>query len=437
MGSTPPAQTPQPPPQNPNFGRHPEAESAIDALPGMDDASAAALVGGQTAFKAPEQPKAGSEPGSEPDAPKADTKPTDKPKSRFADLDEIDQPKDDPKAKDDKKPSEVNKDALPDPDDETFKRAPKQLREAYQLTKKERDDLRTKIADLEKANSEGTKRQVDEATKALNEQIEKIKKDRDELDTKVKYLDFKQSSEWKEKYEAPLEQAKSEAADAIKGFQIRDVDGMREATLEDIYGLVKLPPLQAAQRATELFGAGATEIMAHRRNLIDKAKAAANADQEWSQKGATRAAEERKASEAFRERANRIYEDHLKARATEMPALFGDDPEDKDGNSLLAKSNDLVELAFRQKGLPEGLTAEEKQEYLTQAQAEVALRAKAFSRERLRVNRALKQVEELKAKLAKFEKSEPKDKTPESKEASADKERSWEAQIDAMTYNGR
>ena len=59
----------------------------------------------------------------------------------------------------------------------------KQFREQYEMTKKERDDFAAKVSELERAKSEGTRKEVEEATKALKAEMDSIRKNAEELDT--------------------------------------------------------------------------------------------------------------------------------------------------------------------------------------------------------------------------------------------------------------
>jgi len=79
----------------------------------------------------------------------------------------------------------------------------KQFREQYDLTKKERDDFAAKVSELERARSEGTRKEVEEATKSLKAEMDSIRKNAEELDTEVRYLNYTRSGEYKQKYEAP------------------------------------------------------------------------------------------------------------------------------------------------------------------------------------------------------------------------------------------
>ncbi len=150
----------------------------------------------------------------------------------------------------------------------------KQFREQYEMTKKERDDLASKVAELERARSEGTKKEIEEATKALKAEMDSIRKNAEELDTEVRYLNYTRSGEYKQKYEAPLREAWQTALGDIEGIRVTDADGTeRDASHEDIMAILNVPVAKAAIIAQEMFGAAAPEIMAHRRRILELTQA--------------------------------------------------------------------------------------------------------------------------------------------------------------------
>lgn len=67
----------------------------------------------------------------------------------------------------------------------------------------------------------------------------------------------------------------------------------------------------------------------------------------------------------------------------------------------------LIRLATRGEGLDESLSKAERGEMMARAQAQVALRARAFGRERMRTLRLEAKVKELEKKLADAAGSEP------------------------------
>lgn len=284
----------------------------------------------------------------------------------------------------------------------------KQFREQYEMTKKERDDFAAKVAELERAKSEGTRKEVEEATKALKAEMDSIRKNAEELDTEVRYLNYTRSSEYKQKYETPLREAWQTALGDIEGIRVTDADGTeRDANHQDIMALLNVPVAKAAIIAQETFGPAAPEIMAHRRRLIELTQARDKSIAEWKEKGAQREVEKSKQLESRQTRSRELFESQFADYEKTHAQLFGREEGDEDGNKLLDESDRLVRIALKGEGIDADMGYDDKVDLITKAQAQVALRARAYGRERLRVIRLQQKVAELEKKVGKVRSSEP------------------------------
>lgn len=324
--------------------------------------------------------------------------PTQPPPSAPTDFDDIPKPT--------QKPAAQPKTEPPKPQEEP--KTLKDFRATYETTKRERDEYAAKLKALEEARESGTRAEVEKAKAELSAEIEKHKKRAQEMETEVKYLDYTRSSEFKENYHAPLVSAWKAAIDDIRGAVVTDADGNeRPATAEDIKELVGMTTVDAARKASELFGAAASEMLAHRRAILDRINARDKALDEWKTKGSEREAQRQRETEEGHAKVVGLWESTMKDLSDANPELFGDDAADADGNELLKKADAIVRLAFTGEGLKDGLTMDQRRELVTKAQANVAIRARAFGRERLRSIRLQEKVTALEAKLAEFQKSEP------------------------------
>jgi hypothetical protein len=284
----------------------------------------------------------------------------------------------------------------------------KQFREQYEMTKKERDDFAAKVAELERAKSEGTRKEVEEATKALKAEMDSIRKNAEELDTEVRYLNYTRSGEYKQKYETPLREAWQTALGDIEGIRVTDEDGTeRDANHQDIMALLNVPVAKAAIIAQETFGPAAPEIMAHRRRLIELTQARDKSIAEWKEKGAQREVESKKQLESRQTRSRDLFESQFADYEKTHAQLFGREEGDEDGNKLLDESDRLVRIALKGEGIDADMGYDDKVDLITKAQAQVALRARAYGRERLRVIRLQQKVAELEKKVGKVRSSEP------------------------------
>jgi hypothetical protein len=284
----------------------------------------------------------------------------------------------------------------------------KQFREQYEMTKKERDDLASKIQELERAKADGTRKEVEEATKSLKAEMDAIRKNAEELDTEVRYLNYTRSSDYKQKYETPLRDAWQTALGDIEGIRVTDEDGTeRDANHQDIMVLLNVPVAKAAIIAQETFGPAAPEIMAHRRRLIELTQARDKSIAEWKEKGAQREVESKKQLESRQTRSRDLFESQFADYEKTHAQLFGRDDSDEEGNKLLDESDRLVRIALKGEGIDADMGYDDKVDLITKAQAQVALRARAYGRERLRVIRLQQKVAELEKKVGKVRSSEP------------------------------
>ena len=284
----------------------------------------------------------------------------------------------------------------------------KQFREQYDLTKKERDDFAAKVSELERARSEGTRKEVEEATKSLKSEMDSIRKNAEELDTEVRYLNYTRSGEYKQKYETPLREAWQTALGDIDGIRVTDADGTeRDASHHDIMAILNVPVAKAAIIAQEMFGAAAPEIMTHRRRLLELTQSRDKSISEWKEKGAQREVERSKQVEGRQSRSRELFESQFSDYEKSHPQLFGREDGDDDGNKLLDESDRLIRIALKGEGVDADMGYEDKVDFITKAQAQVALRARAYGRERLRVIRLQQKVAELEKKVGKVRSSEP------------------------------
>ena len=329
----------------------------------------------------------------------APTAPAEAPKPKVEDLFNLDRftPK-----KDEPAPAAKTEQAKPEPT------SIKQFREQYEMTKKERDDFAAKVSELERAKSEGTRKEVEEATKALKAEMDSIRKNAEELDTEVRYLNYTRSTEYKQKYESPLREAWQTALGDIEGIRVTDEDGTeRDANHQDIMVLLNVPVAKAAIIAQETFGPAAPEIMAHRRRLIELTQARDKSIAEWKEKGAQREVEKSKQVETRQSRSRELFESQFADYEKTHAQLFGKEEGDEDGNRLLDESDRLIKIALKGEGVDADMGYDDKVDLITKAQAQVALRARAYGRERLRVIRLQQKVAELEKKVGKVRSSEP------------------------------
>jgi predicted secreted protein len=194
-----------------------------------------------------------------------------------------------------------------------------------------------------------------------------------------------------------------------------------------------MPTAQARARAAEVFGQiAAADIMRHRAQLIGLTTSRDKALEDWRQKGSEREAAMTKSAEERQRQMLNVFVDGIKGFQSDYPELFGEDSADKEGNELLRQGHVITKLAFLADGLPDGLTPEQRQDAIITAQTQVATRAAAYGRERLRVQRLQKENATLRDKLKQYENSEPVPDTPAAQGQRAEKDLSPEDLIDRL-----
>jgi hypothetical protein len=282
----------------------------------------------------------------------------------------------------------------------------KELREQYELTKAEREQLAAKVAELERTREEGTRKQVEEATKSLKEEIESIRKEREEAEKEIQFLDYTKSREYTQKYQQPLTDAWSEALQDIDGIKITDVDGSeRPADERDILALTKLPAGAAAVEAHERFGPSASVMLQHRANIVKLSRASQDAVKQFREEGAKIQEQRAKIAQENESKVVQAFDGSIFALEESHPTLFGK-PTEAEDVGLFEQGHKLVEVAFKGRGL-ENLPPDQRQNAMVKAQANVAARARSYGPQRAQNMRLERQVADLQEKLAKLTASEP------------------------------
>lgn len=282
-----------------------------------------------------------------------------------------------------------------------------EFRKNYETTKKERDELAGKLKALETAREEGTRAEIKKATEAYEKKVAELEAKYNEVETRLKFTDYTRSSEYKDKFEKPLESAWREAIADISGATIELEDGTeRQASVQDIQALLQMPALQAAKRANELFGAGAHAVLQHRASILSLSRARESAIKEYQEKGVEREREMSSKASQQMERVYGVFNETIKQYETGDAGLYGR-PEDPEAQQYWDKGDRLIALAVKRQGLDERLPEEEQSAVLTRAQATVAARARAFGPLLHKLHKLEAEVESLRGKQGKLLKSEP------------------------------
>ena len=284
-----------------------------------------------------------------------------------------------------------------------------EFRDNYERTKKELETERKLKEELRTALTEGTKKEVAEARAALEKERDEIKAKYEEMETKVRHLDYTRSNDYVDRYQKPIATAWQKATKAMGELKVNNEDGSkRDATAADLTKVLQITNGSDAREAAKaMFGEDAGDVMALRRGILDLYEQADQATKDWKTKG--NEAQERQQREEM-ENSGKLeaeFDGHIGKMRKDMPDIYDFDPKDAESKKYVDETEKFIGIAFKGKGLPEGLSKPEQNRRIAINQAEIAARARAWAPQVLRAKRAEAQVEELKAKIAQFEGSEP------------------------------
>jgi hypothetical protein len=280
-----------------------------------------------------------------------------------------------------------------------------------------------KLADEHKARAAKAEAEVSELRKLIGdpearkseiERLSKIEARNKELEQHIQFLDYSKSQEFVEKYQQPYEQQWTRSMAELREIVIADPEtgAERQMAPKDLLELVNMPLNRARERAEQLYGSSANDVMDHRRELrklydtqaaaLEKAKkdGVEHAKATQAQTQAQTAEARKAAAEAWEKTNNDIIAD------PKIGQYFKPIDGDTDANSRLEKGYKFVDEAFTQDPLDPKLTAEQRAA-VVRKHAAVRHRAAAFGRMRYMLEKERANSAALAKKLAEFEGTVP------------------------------
>jgi hypothetical protein len=280
---------------------------------------------------------------------------------------------------------------------------------------KELDTYKKQLAQKEREFNEFRRLNGDpETRKSEIAKVDALEKRAKELEDHIRYLDYQKHPEYAEKYEKPYEAKWASVMSELAGVSVLDEKTGQERPVKpaDMLALVNMPLTQAGERADELFGHASGTVMAFRTQLKDLF----NAKQEALTKAKTEGAEKMKKESEERQRtmadlqkfsdsewevANKAITEH-----EQTGKYFRPDETDTDFTTRLEKGYKFVDDTMAMNPFDPKLPAEERSKIIRK-HASIRARAAAFGANRYRMEVMAKQLNDLKAKLAQYESSEP------------------------------
>lgn len=271
-----------------------------------------------------------------------------------------------------------------------------------------RAKLEAEIAELKKSTTDFA------SLKAEKERLAAIENRNKELEEKIKFVDYKESAEFKEKYQKPYEAAWTRAMSELNELTITDPDTGSERPLEpsDLLSLVNMPLKDALETAEELYGSASGTVMAYRKEIKalyqQQAQAIEAAKKNGVESSQKQTAEQQEAFKKVQEVVSKQWEDINKSIIeNETTGVYFRPVEgDEQINSRLEKGYKFVDETMAVNPLDPKLTPEQRADAVKR-HASLRHRAAAFGRMRMELEAVRKSEAEYKAKLEQYEKSTP------------------------------
>jgi hypothetical protein len=272
-----------------------------------------------------------------------------------------------------------------------------ELRKAYEESKGRIKQLETEISEYKSGKSKVEDPELPKIRETLSQREKRLQ----ELENEIKYVNYEKSQEYLDKHEVPIKNAFSSAYSDLRELLVADGSGeTREAKPEDFDALLRMDLKEAATKSKEMFGDAATEVMAHRRKIIDMMRQRRQAVEDFRKQGDEREKQAIEQTRQQQESLTRLWDGINADLPKRYPEWFAPKEGDKVGNEFLDKGFELADKAFHGIGkIPH--------EELAQVQAVVRNRAAAFGRVAHQLQQANATIASLQKELDAFRKSGP------------------------------
>lgn len=281
------------------------------------------------------------------------------------------------------------------------------------------DQHKAERSKLEKEMAELRKQIVaPETRKSEVAELEALRKEKKELLDTLRFKDYEQHPDFKEKYDKPYKDAWKFSVRNLTGITKISEDGNRAIALSredlanDLLELVNMTTPKARERAEEMFGESANDVMIER----DKIKAAFDQRSEALERARTEGAakdeaeqkERREKAEALSSELKTIYDkaNDYHSKDPKMREFFQPIDGDQEANDILEKGYKMVDEAFARSPMDPSLTPAERAS-LVKKHAAVRHRSAAFGRVRYLLQKERAERAEDRKKLEQYESTVP------------------------------
>lgn len=243
--------------------------------------------------------------------------------------------------------------------------------------------------------------------KAVTEELATAKKRLEEYEGELKVTRYERSHEYKEQYEKPYQNAvRSAYADvgellvSVPNPEDPENPKERQATAADFDEVYQLPLGPATKLAKQKFGDAYTEVLKHRSNIKNAAKAALEAVEAHKGKAAEFEQQQTAQQRLEMEGRSRMFGEAIQAISQKYPTLFGEREGDTTWNENLQKGRHMADLAFGDRG---GLTPQQS----AILDAQIHARVSAFPAMRARMDNLEQQLAAKDKEIAELRGSSP------------------------------
>lgn len=360
------------------------------------------------------------------------TQPNDKNKKGMeASKDKREDAPEDKKGGDDKAKGGSGTDAAPDTG-KSARKTPWQLVHQYEA------EISTLKKDLETARGGSPKDHPE--FKALQERAEAAQKRADELENRIRFVSYKDSQEFKDKYEKPYVDAWITGRQRVAGMTVitdPETGESRKGTPEDFDTLMKIVSDDAAAEfAAEHFGNRASSVMYHREKVQELSGQADRAVEEYRTKGSEQEKQAREQAETFNKTVStevgKLWNEGINGASEKYPQWSKPVEGDEKGNQLLARGLEMANKAFASFNVFDPKLSKEQRSEMVRLHTALFNKAAWFDRLAYQKQAVDKENAELKKQLEEFKASAPgagSGRRGKTDEAALN---GWEAELDKL-----
>ncbi len=280
----------------------------------------------------------------------------------------------------------------------------------WKLAEERKSEIVALRQQLEQAKSSSLgEQEKKELTSRLTQYESRIK----EFEDEARFTNYRQSQEFKEKYQAPYDKAWTRAMGEVGELTIDLADGSsRNVTPNDLLDLVNMPLGRAHEHAKELYGDFAPHMMQHRaeiKRLADEQNAAL---EDAKKNGAEREKSMREATERQRGEIGDFIKTQFKGAYDEAMKdpqngeFFSTKDDDDEWNEALERGRQLSASVFAEDPQNPKLSPAERAK-IVKRHAAVFNRSAAFGPMKIALMKARKELAELKKENEGFKGSRP------------------------------